>query len=300
VHLGPVRSGVQARAGARLGWVLILPALLVLAGITVFPLVYNVWNSVHRVAPIEGPDQPFVGAANFRRLVIENSFLPALGNTLVYAFISVSLELMLGLAIALLLNRRFAGRGMLRAGLLIPWAVPSVVAATLWKSMFDQRNGFVDYLLGAAHLPGAHTTWLAGATTSWIAILVADAWQSTPLVVILLLAGLQSIPTELYEAATVDGASAWHSLWRLTLPLLRPAIMVVVVFRTLSAMLIFDVIYVMTGGGPGSSTETLSFVDYRAFLVDSDFGYGGAISLSMVAASVLVALALRRALSLRD
>jgi multiple sugar transport system permease protein len=169
-----------------------------------------------------------------------------------------------------------------------------VVSALLWKTMFDQRNGFVDYLLGIFHLPGAHTTWLAGEWTSWAAILVADAWKNVPFMAIILLAGLQVIPEDIYEAARIDGASAWQSFRRLTLPLLKPALVVALVFRAIQAFLIFDVIFIMTGGGPGNTTETLSYLNYHAFLVDTDFGFGGAISISLVVLSLVIAGILTR------
>jgi multiple sugar transport system permease protein len=156
--------------------------------------------------------------------------------------------------------------------------------------MFDPRSGFVDYMLGMLHLPGAQTTWLAHTWTAWTAVLVADAWKNTPFMAILLLAGLQVIPDDVYEAAKVDGAGAWQSFRRITLPLLKPALLVALIFRTLSAFLIFDVIYIMTGGGPGSSTETLSYINWRAFLVDTDFGAGGAISVALVVMAMLIAL----------
>jgi ABC-type sugar transport system permease subunit len=283
-----------------LGWALVAPTLVVLAVITAFPLLYNAWNSVHHYNLSDGLPHKFVGTSNYQQLSKGHTFFPALTYTLGYTAVSVTVEMVVGLGLALLLHREFRGRGVLRASLLIPWAVPTVVAATLWKSMFDQNHGFVDLLLGKLHLPGAHLTWLnVHVWSSWAAILVTDAWQSIPLVAILLLAGLQSIPTDIYEAARIDGASGWGAFRRITWPLLRPAVMVALVFRTLSAMLIFDVIYVLTAGGPGDKTETLSFLDYQAFLQNNDFGYGGAISLSMLFAAVVIALVLRRLLATR-
>lgn len=283
-----------------LGWALVAPTLVVLALITAFPLAYNAWNSVHHYNLSDGLPHKFVGTSNYQQLSKGHTFFPALTYTLGYTAVSVTVEMLVGLGLALLLHREFRGRGLLRASLLIPWAVPTVVAATLWKSMFDQNHGFVDLLLGKLHLPGAHLTWLnVHVWSSWAAILVTDAWQSIPLIAILLLAGLQSIPTDIYEAARIDGASGWSAFRRITWPLLRPAVMVALVFRTLSAMLIFDVIYVLTAGGPGDKTETLSFLDYQAFLQNNDFGYGGAISLSMLFAAVVIALVLRRVLATR-
>jgi multiple sugar transport system permease protein len=200
----------------------------------------------------------------------------------------------IALGLALMLHRRFRGRGLLRVAILIPWAVPTVVSATLWKTMFDPRAGFVDYVFGL------HTTWLAGVWTSWAAILVADAWKNVPFIAIILLAGLQVIPTEIYEAARMDGANWGQSFRRLTLPLLKPALAVALVFRLLSALLVFDVIYIMTGGGPGLSTETLSFLNWQTFLVNTDFGYGGAISVMLVVLCLVMAGVVMRVMRTRE
>jgi ABC-type sugar transport system permease subunit len=155
--------------------------------------------------------------------------------------------------------------------------------------MFDPQQGFVNYLLTELHLPLASTTWLDGTWTAWIALLIADAWRNTPFVAIVLLGGLQVIPRDIYEAAKLDGASAWQTFRRLTLPLLKPALIVALIFRTLSSFMIFDVVYIMTGGGPGTSTNVLSYLNYQAFLTDFDFGYGGAISVAMIVMALIIA-----------
>ena len=193
------------------------------------------------------------------------------------------LETIAALGLALMLNRRFRGRGFLRAAILVPWAVPTVVSAELWKTMVEPRSGFVDYVLGI------HTSWLNGVWTSWTTIGVADAWKNVPFMAIILLAGLQVIPSEVYEAARMDGASAWQSFRRMTLPLLKPALSVALIFRTLQAFLVFDVIYILTGGGPGTSTQTLAYLDWRTFLIDTNFGYGGAISIMLVLMALVIA-----------
>lgn len=166
----------------------------------------------------------------------------------------------------------------------------------LWRTMFDPRSGFVNYGLTLLHLPGGDTTWLNGVWTAWTAILVADAWKNTPFLAILLLAGLQVIPEDIYQEARIDGAGVVRRFFYLTLPLLKPAILVALVFRTLSSFLIFDLIYVMTNGGPGSATESLGFINVRAFQESLDFGYGGAISVILVLISVLIALSYQRVL----
>jgi ABC-type sugar transport system permease subunit len=269
--------------------------VLVLLVITVYPLVYNVWNSLQHDVVTSGVPATFAGLSNYQRIFTDNLFVPSLLRTVGFTVVSVAAETAIGLALALTLNRAFPGRGLVRAAVFIPWAVPTVVSAQLWKAMFDPQNGFVNYVLGALHLPLAHTTWLGQTTTAWAAILVADAWRNTPFMAIVLLAGLQVIPGDIYEAARIDGASAWRTFRRLTLPLLRPALMVALIFRTLSSFLIFDVVYNMTSGGPGTSTTVLSYLDYQAFLVDFDFGYGGAVAIALVVFALLIAAAYVRA-----
>jgi len=279
----PPASG-RARADRRLGYALVAPAVILLLAVTAYPLGYNIWNSFHAENLSVGFGQGgWVGVDNYSKMFNSSDWLSALERTAAFAGVSVALETVIALGLALMLHRRFRGRALLRVAILIPWAVPTVVSATLWKTMFDQRAGFVDYVFGI------HTTWLAGIWTSWAAVLVADAWKNVPFIAIILLAGLQVIPQEIYEAARIDGASWWQSFRKLTLPLLRPALAVALVFRLLSAFLVFDVIYIMTGGGPGLSTETLSFLNWQTFLVDTDFGYGGAISVMLVVLCLLVA-----------
>ena len=274
---------------------MVAPAVILLLAITAYPLVYNLWNSFHSenlsIATGQGG---FVGVDNYTKMFKSSEWVSALLRTFAFAGASVAIETLLALGLALMLHRRFRGRGLLRVAVLIPWAVPTVVSATLWKTMFDPRAGFVDYIFGL------HTTWLAGVWTSWAAIFVADAWKNVPFIAIILLAGLQVIPTEIYEAARMDGASWSQSFRRLTLPLLKPALAVALVFRLLSALLVFDVIYIMTGGGPGLSTETLSFLNWQTFLVDTDFGYGGAISVMLVVMCLVIAGIIMRVMRTSD
>lgn len=284
------------RSGDKLGYAMVSPAVLVLLAITGFPLVYNLWNSFHYFNLLQpGNGHPYVGLANYRQFFSAGSGLAsALEHTLAYTAISVPIEVTLGLAIALLLNRPSRGHGLARSLLLLPWAIPTVLSATVWKTVLDPQTGGADYLLGLLHLPGSHTTWLGTSTLlSWVSVLLADTWQVVPFCTIVLLAGLQGIPRDLYDAAALDGAGAWRTFRRVTLPLLRPALLVVLVFRTLSALLIFDIIYALTGGGPGTSTTTLSYLDWHTFLVDGDFGLGGAIAIIMVVVALLIALIYR-------
>jgi len=277
------------RQDRRFGYLIVAPVVIVLLAIIAYPLFYNVWNSFHHVDYLAPPLGGFAGLSNYAKLFTDNQFVPALIHTIGFTVVSVTIETVIGLAIALALSRPFRGRGIVRAAIFIPWAVPTVVSAELWKTMFDPQQGFVNYILGALHLPLASTTWLASTWTAWTAILVADAWRNIPFMAIVLLAGLQVIPNDIYEAAKIDGASAWQTFWRLTLPLLKPALLVALVFRTLSSFLIFDVVYIMTNGGPGTSTQVLTNLNYQAFLVDFDFGYGGAIAVALMIMALVIA-----------
>jgi ABC-type sugar transport system permease subunit len=281
----------------RLGYALVAPVVIVLLAITAYPLFYNVWNSFHYADFLDvATYSAFAGLRNYADLFSAHQFVPALVRTLGFTVVSVAVETAIGLGIALALNRPFRGRGIVRAAVFIPWAVPTVVSAELWKTMFDPQSGFVNYILAHLHLPLATTTWLDGTWTAWTAILVADAWRNTPFMAIVLLAGLQVIPRDIYEAAKIDGASAWQTFRRLTLPLLMPALLVALIFRTLSSFLIFDVVYIMTGGGPGTSTTVLSVLNYQAFLDDFNYGYGGAIAVAMVIMALIIAGAYQRIL----
>ncbi|HEY1688255.1 MAG TPA: sugar ABC transporter permease [Solirubrobacteraceae bacterium] len=273
----------RVKADRRLGYLLVAPVLLLLLLVTAYPLVYNLWNSFHEVnLGIANNPEPWVGVHNYSAMFSSSEWVDALWKTAAFTAASVVLETIAALGLALMLHRKFPGRGLLRAAVLIPWAVPTVVSAELWKTMIDPRAGFVDYILGI------HTTWLNGVWTSWVAIVVADAWKNVPFMAIILLAGLQVIPNEVYEAARMDGATSWQSFRRMTLPLLKPALSVALIFRTLQAFLVFDVIYILTTGGPGTSTQTLSYLNWRTFLIDTNFGYGGAMSIVLV----LIALAI--------
>ncbi|MGD0558341.1 MAG: sugar ABC transporter permease [Streptosporangiaceae bacterium] len=287
----PVPVGhARERSDRRLGYALVAPVLVLLVAITGYPLIYNLWNSFHFVNLSYGSlPHSWVGTKNYSDMFNSTVWVGAFERTIVFTAVTIVFDVVVGLGLALMLHRRFRGRGLLRAAVLVPWAVPTVVSAMLWKTMFDPRAGFVDYFLSTFHPAWSSLTWLnASVLRSWVAIFVADSWKNVPFVALILLAGLQVIPSEVYEAARIDGASWWQSFRRVTLPMLRPALSVALIFRTLQALLVFDVIYIMTGGGPGNSTETLSFLNYQTFIVNTDFGLGGAMSLMLVVLALVV------------
>jgi ABC-type sugar transport system permease subunit len=287
----PVPVGhARERNDRRLGYALVAPVLVLLLAVTAYPLVYNLWNSFHNDnLTFANSPHNFVGLRNYSTALTSAGWLASLERTLIFTLVTIVFDVVVGLALALMLHRKFRGRGLLRAAVLIPWAVPTVVSAMLWKTMFDPRSGFVDYFLGAFHPAWSSLTWLnASVARSWVAIFVADSWKNIPFVAIILLAGLQVIPNDVYEAAKIDGATWWQTFRRITLPMLKPALSVALIFRTLQALLVFDVIYVMTGGGPGTSTEVLAYLNFKYFIINTDFGVGGAMSMMLIIIALIV------------
>jgi len=275
----------------RLAWTLVAPALASILLVALFPLGWTVWESLHQ-HDLRMPwlGRPFVGADNYVAIAQDPRFWSALGHTAFFAVVTIALEMTLGLILALAMNRTFRGRGLVRAAVLLPWAIPTVVAALLARFMFRSPGGIVDALLVRAHLVGEPVVWLAGARVAWVPLIIADVWKTTPFVALLLLAGLQNIDRELYEAAAIDGASAWWQLRRITLPLLTPALMVALIFRTLDAFRVFDLVYVLTGGGPGTSTEPIALYAFTSLLQDLEFGYGAALSVVIFVVTFALAL----------
>ena len=254
----------------RLAWVLVAPALAAIALVALFPLAWTLWESLH-VHDLRMPwrGQPFVGLANYSEAFADARFWEALGHTALFTVVSVSLELGVGLALALALNRAYRGRGLVRAAVLVPWAIPTVVAALLWRFMFESEAGIVNAVLLDVRLLDKPYVWFVHAWAAWVPVVLADVWKTTPFVALLLLAGLQNIDEGIYEAARIDGASAWRRFVHVTLPLLKPALLVALIFRTLDAFRVFDLIYVLTHGGPGTATEPIALYAFSALLETS-------------------------------
>ncbi|WP_165997672.1 sugar ABC transporter permease [Bacillus sp. Cs-700] len=220
----------------------------------------------------------FIGFEHYKENLTDQRMWKSLWNTTVFTFISVLAELILGLAIALLINKAFLGRGLIRASILIPWAIPTAVAALMWKFLYDGQNGIVAKLFEDVGLIDRMAMLLTTDTGAMFSVIFADVWKTTPYMALLLLAGLQTIPSSLYEAASIDGANKWKQFVTITLPLLKTSLLVALLFRTLDAFRVFDLIYVLTGGGPANSTETISMLAYTLMFTQTNFGEGSAIS----------------------
>lgn len=249
----------------------VIPALILLSFVAIYPIAYVFYLSLHRKLLIFDISK-FVGLENYLFLLKDGRFWNALKNTAYFTAVSASLELLLGLSIAVLLNRSFRLKGLVRAIVLIPWAIPTVVSARMWEWIYNTDFGILNYIVGSK------INWLGSPFWAMNAAIFMDVWKTTPFVAILLMAGLQVIPQELYQAARVDGAGNCAVFRKITLPLLKPVILVVLIFRTLDAFRVFDAIYVLTGGGPANTTETLSIYAYKVLFQTLQFGYGSTLS----------------------
>ncbi len=283
------------------GYLLAAPAFVLVGLLALAPIMAALWLSLHRRLPIFGVDE-FVGAWNYLQLWSDNRFWAACRTTLYFTGLSVTAELLLGFGLAILLDSLTGGRDRsprwAQVMIILPWAVPTVVSAQIWAWLYQPEYGLLNYLLLQAGVIDARIDWLADPDWAIHAAVVMDVWKTTPFAALLLLAGLKSVPQELYAAARVDGAGAWQRFRRITLPLLMPIVVIVLVFRTMDAVRVFDAVFVLTGGGPGNTTETLSIYAYKTLFQTLQFGYGSALATAMfaiaAALSSLYVLLLRR------
>jgi multiple sugar transport system permease protein len=255
---------------------MVSPALAVIALVAAYPIGYAFWLSLHEYSVRVPGLSRFAGFDNYQEALSSHEFWDALRTTFLFTGISVTLELVIGLAMALLMHEAFRGRAILRATVLVPWAILTVVTAMTWSTIFEPQLGFANTVFQKLGLPGGDVVWLGERGYALGVIVFADVWKTAPFMALLLLAGLQVIPNELYDAAKVDGASTWQRFTRITLPLLRPAILVALIFRTLDALRIFDLPFVLTKGAQG--TETLSLLAYDKLTADRLIGLGSALS----------------------
>jgi multiple sugar transport system permease protein len=246
----------------------------VLLALSIYPLFYSITISLQQ----ETADGIRWGLGNFARLFSDNFFLTAMAHTLVYAVAALTCEFLLGLGLALLLNRQIRGRGFFRATLLVPMMLPPVVAAIVWRLLLNPNFGAINGMLKQIGIDTESLTWTASPGLAMLSVIAVDVWQWTPFVFLVLLAGLQAIPQEPYEAALIDGSSRWQTFWHVTLPLLKPAILIVLLLRTMDLLRVFDQIFILTEGGPGFATETVSLYIYRTAFRFFDFGYATAMS----------------------
>ena len=271
-------------------FVFLLPALASIGAVAIYPVLLGLWLSF-RDTTLASPTDTFIGLGNYRQIVSDSQFWNAWVHTIQFTGTSTLLETLFGLMIALVLSERFRGRGIVRAAMLVPWAIPTVVTSKMFGWLFDGQNGIVNYILRSVGLIQHNVDWYGSPDFALVTIIIADVWKTTPFMALLLLAGLQTIPTSLAEASVIDGANAWQHFWYVRLPLLTPTLLIASMFRALDAFRIFDLVYVLTGGGPADSTEVLSTLTYKNLFSALLVGYGSALSTIMFFTEIVIAAA---------
>ncbi len=280
----------RALPGALWPWLLLTPAFVSLASVSFYPIINGLYLSLTNTSLIT-QEQEFTGFSNFLQLWGDAQFWNAWWHTMWFTAVSTLLETVIGLGMALILYEAFHGRGLVRAAMLVPWAMPTVVTSKMFGWLFDGQHGIINYLLLHAGLIDQNINWYGSPDTAMTTIIIADVWKTTPFMALLLLTGLQTVPTSLLEAARMDGAKGWTTFWYIRLPLLMPTLLIAGLFRALDAFRVFDLVYVLTGGGPADSTETLSTLSYKVLFSTLQFGYGSAISTAMFVTEGIIALA---------
>ena len=268
------------QAQTRLAWILLAPSLIVVALIALIPLMQTFWQSLTNARLASDRPVMFVGLTNYINLLTDSDFRWTIWITVQFTVVTVFFEFVLGLIIALVVNSNFKGRGFMRAAMLVPWAIITVVSAQMWKWMYNDVYGVInDFLVDKLGILPHNVAWLSNPATQMPAIQAIDIWKATPFVALLLLAGLQVIPTDIYEAARVDGANGLQQFWSLTLPLLKPAILVTLIFRTLDALRVFDVFYVIFGSNPTTMPMAVYAQEYLVSF--AQLGYGSAVAIAI-------------------
>ncbi len=272
----------RTRAERRLGWLLVAPATIVMLAVTAYPIAYAIWLSLHR-ADLRFPDDTkLIGLDNYGDVLTSDLWWTDLLTTLFITVVSVAIELVIGMALAVLMHRALVGRGVVRTSILVPYGIVSVVGALAWQFAFTPGVGFVNRWLEN------DTAWLSSRGTSLVVIIATEVWKTTPFIALLLLAGLATVPHNLTEAAKVDGATAWQAFTRVTLPNMRNAIIVAVLFRSLDAFRVFDTIYIQTRGA--NDTESVSILGYNQLINRLNLGVGSAVSVLIFVCVVLIAV----------
>jgi multiple sugar transport system permease protein len=290
----------RSRLGRRgYSWVTLTPVLALVALFTLAPFVYAAWTSVHRhVLVLQG--RPFVGLRNYENAIEDPLFADSIKTSLIFAGVAVPLVTLVGLLVALLLNQRVRGFGILLVIVLLPWSIPTVSAGIMWRLLLHGDFGAVDGFLFRIGAIDSYIQWLSNPSLAMASVIGVHAWREFPLPAILFLAGLQTIPPELAEAARLDRASAWQRFRYVTLPLLKAPLLIVLVYETIVALSVFDLVYVLTGGGPGSATTLFSWFTYTATFKYLNFGEGAALSFIMAAVLLVVIVVYMRVVRVRE
>jgi len=283
----------------KLAYLLIAPTFIVLLGVLVYPILYSLLMSFSRI-DFARRSMDFIGLDNYIAMFKNSYFIHSIGITGYFAAVTVAVEISLGIAIALVLNQKFKFRGFVRGIMILPWALPSVVNAIMWKWIYNPNYGALNGLLTQLNIIGEYKDWLGEPITALHAIIFANVWKETPYVVLLVLAALSNISGDLYESAKIDGANAWQAFWKVTLPLIKPVVVILVITKAIWAIQTFELVYILTGGGPGGGTEFLSFFIYKTTFKFLQFGAGASMAYMITLATFLLTLVYIKYLAKND
>lgn len=287
------------RRAKRAGYLLLLPSVLLIGVLIVYPAINTIYQSFFEIRTQTAALGPkFVGVKNYIRAFHDEHFWDTLWWTLIFTVVSVFIELLIGMGLALIMNKSIPGQGIIRTAILVPWAIPTVVSGIIWTQFFSQ-NGIVNYVLKVSNMISESLNWLGNEWLAKLSILIADVWKNTPYMSLLLLSGLITISKDYYEAADLDGAGKWKKFTRITLPLIRSTMSVTILFRIISAMRVYDLIVAMTGGGPAGRTETVSMYAVNTYFTYGNTGYGATLSVLMLILSVGISLLFTNSLKLK-
>lgn len=271
------------------GVLLLLPTIVAVGAISLAPIAIT-FIQAFRNTTLSVQSDEFTGMANISRLLADDVFRQAWMNTITFVGLATLAETVLGVAFALVLHRQFAGRGMVRAAILIPWVIPTVVTSRIFEWMFDGEIGVVNFMLTSIGLVSDNVNFLGSGSTALGTLIFADVWKTTPFMTLLVLAALQSVSNEVSESASLDGAGPWRIFWDIRLPIIAPALLVAALIRALDTFRVFDLVYVLTGGGPANATEVLSTYAYKLLFSGLEFGYGSTVVSAMFLTEVVVAI----------
>lgn len=289
----------KAKYQSRTAYMMIAPAVLIIFGMGIFPVCYSIWLSFNKVHPMSF-ETDFIGLQNYSEIFANSEFWQSIGITLYFCIVSIAVQMVLGVLVAMLLNQRFVGRGIVRALILLPWAVPTIVNANLWNWILNANYGILNRVLMKLGIISDSIAWLSDGSTALHMIILADTWRMLPLVVVMLLAGLQTVSKNVLEAAVVDGAGAWRRFWAVYMPALKPMILVILVLRTIQAIRVFDIVYVLTKGGPANKTMVISFYSYFETFNYLNYGKGAAIAMVIAVLALVLSLLYFKVLRSKD
>jgi multiple sugar transport system permease protein len=282
---------MKIRAKEKMGYLFLIPSLILIAVLVLYPVFETIRLSFfnYRIQTM-ALGETFIGFDNFKNIISDSEFFTSLKFTLVFTVVAVSLETLIGILFALIMNQKIPGQGVIRTAVLVPWAIPTIISGLMWKFMYSQQYGVINYILKTLKIITENLPWLSDAQLAVVATIIADVWKTTPYMSLLILSGLQTIPAQMYEAAAIDGANKIQRFLHITIPLIKPVLSVAILFRTLATFRIYALISVLTSGGPANATQSLSLYTIKTYFNYGNLGYGAALATITFIISLIISM----------